>query len=158
MGKYFYAGNVRMDGEGIVCVIHHKSRRTFIWFFYIFLLEIIDFHFFAVPAFGVVTCQFSCLLKGAVGKFLPFCLYHHMGAGHAFCMEPPVVSRGKFKGQLIVLIIIFSHVHMESVRGNIVEGSAFYLCLFIPTPFFDIAEFYQFLLNLNQIVFRQGNI
>ena len=34
--------------------------------------------------------------------------------GSTFCMEPPVVSGGKFKGQLFVLIIIFSDIDIDN--------------------------------------------
>ena len=76
-----------------------------------------------------------------------------MGAGLSFGVKPPVVSDGKFKGQFVVLEVVFPHIHMESVAADIVEGPACHLFLFCPAFSADIACRDQLLLDLYKIRF-----
>ena len=82
-----------------------------------------------------------------------------MGTGLPFGMEPPVVAGGYFEGQLVILEIIFAHIHMVAVGGDIVEGAAGY-----PFPacacrvLFDIAIRGQLLFDLGQIALGHSNI
>ncbi len=73
-------------------------------------------------------------------------------------MEPPVVSAGKGEGQLIILQIILPHIHMVSVAGNIVHGSAgelyFFLCKFSA----DVSALHQFFFNLRQVSLVHGDV
>lgn len=117
--------------------------------FDILFLNIVDFHFFIVPAFGVVGGQSSCLLEYPVWKFFSFAFYNDVGAWDALGVEPSVVSSGQLEGQLFVLVIILSHINMEAVGGQVVEGFAYYLLLFhIGAMFFNEAVFCQLHLNL----------
>ena len=83
-----------------------------------------------------------------------------MGAGDPLGMEPPVVSRGQFKGQLLILIIVFSDVNMETVGGQVVEGTADRF--FLPFPAgkmaLDVAVFRQLFFDLSQVFFLSCNI
>ena len=75
-----------------------------------------------------------------------------------FCMEPPVISGGKFKGQFFVLIIIFSDIDIITIRRKIVER--FWCDLHTLSGVFpaDVAVLCQFFFDLYQIFFIQGNI
>ena len=82
-----------------------------------------------------------------------------MGAGYALGVEPPVISICKPEGQLLILIVVFAHIDVVSVRGNIMEGLAGDLWpLIVWTALFHIAVFHQFLLDLHQIIFSQSDI
>ena len=74
-------------------------------------------------------------------------------------MEPPVISFGKLEGQLIILKIIFSHIHMETIRRNIVERFGSDLRAFAAgRTFADITGFHQFFADLGQILLLKRNI
>lgn len=63
------------------------------------------------------------------------------------------VAGGKFEGQLFVLVVIFAHVNMETVRRDIMERAAGDLWLFASGgAAADIAIFHHFLFDLDQIV------
>ena len=68
-------------------------------FFDLFFLDIVDLHLFLLPALRIVGSKPAGLFKSPVRQFLPFGLYHYMGAGNTFGMEPPVISVGEFEGQ-----------------------------------------------------------
>ena len=59
---------------------------------------------------------------GQVGA--AFCLYDDMGAWDAFGVEPPVIACGQLEGELLVLVVVLSHIDVETVGGNVVEGLA----------------------------------
>ena len=88
-----------------------------------------------------------------VARF-PFTFDDHVGAGHIFRMEPPVVSGCKFKGELIILVIIFSNIDVKTITADVVEGLAGDLFFFCIAPFVDIATLCQFLLDLDQILLK----
>ena len=102
-----YSGNIAVNGHGIVRVIDHKTGFCPAGFFHVLFLDIVDLHLFLIPAFGVIGSKARRLLESAVGKLLRIVeLYHNVGAGDFFGMEPPVIPRGKFKGQIVVLEIV----------------------------------------------------
>ena len=75
-----------------------------------------------------------------------------MGTRNSFCVEPPVISSRDLEGQILILVVVFADVDMESVGGKVVEWAAcdFYF-LSSRTVLFDEAIFRQLLLNLGQI-------
>ena len=84
-----------------------------------------------------------------------------MGARHLFGMEPPVISCGKFKGQLIILVVVFSHINIVSIAGNIVEGFGFHLhfgTFFVSVVALYIAVFHQLFLDLGKVALLSGNV
>ena len=119
-----------------------------------FLLHIVNFHLGRIPVFGIVGGQAGGILKGGVRKLVPAGLYHHMGAGGSLGVEPPVVAGGKFKGQFIVLEIIFSHIDIVTVGGAVMEGAGGDLYLFPRILSADIAGICLFFLHLYQILLR----
>ena len=84
-------------------------------FFDLFFLDVVDFDFFRVTAFGVVSGQSAGFFEGAVRELLSFTLDDDVGARDAFGMEPPVVACGEFEGQFFVLEVILAHIHMEAI-------------------------------------------
>ena len=84
-------------------------------FFDLFFLDVVDFDFFRVTAFGVVSGQSAGFFEGAVRQLLSFALDNNVGARDAFGMEPPVVACGEFEGQLFVLEVILAHIHIEAI-------------------------------------------
>ena len=81
-----------------------------------------------------------------------------MGARHFFCVEPPVISRCERESQLFVLEIIFPHIHIVAVAGNIVERRTFEFLFFLCEFPADITALCQLFFNLCQIVFGPGNV
>ena len=73
-------------------------------------------------------------------------------------MEPPVISHGKIKGQLVVLEIIFPHIHMVSVAGNVVERCVPDLYFFAGKLALDVSGLRQFFFDSGEIVLSQGNV
>ena len=124
-----------------------------------FFLNIINFHFFLSASLGVVGSQTAGFFKGSVGKF--FCAFgfdDYMRAWSVLGVEPPVITSCKFKGQFIVLIIVFAYIHMEAVTADIVEGLTCDFHFLIAAFTVDIAAFNQLFLNLSQIFFQKCNI
>ena len=66
-------------------------------FFDLFFLDVVDFDFFRVTTFGVVSGQSAGFFEGAVRQLLSFALDNNVGARDAFGMEPPVVACGEFE-------------------------------------------------------------
>ena len=69
-------------------------------------------------------------------------------------MEPPVAAGGEAESQLLVLIIIFSHIDVIAVAADIMEGNAcdfHLLCTAAALPA-DISAFDQLLADLYQIL------
>ena len=81
-----------------------------------------------------------------------------MGAGNPFRMEPPVAAGRELKGKLVILVIIFSHIKMETRFVYIVKRTAGKLHLFAPALPADIAACNQLLLNLRQVFLVEGNV
>ena len=104
-----------MNRERVVRIVYDKSGCTSGRFFYIFFLKIINFKFVTVTSAGIVTGKFSGLFKYAVRHFSPFVFYNYMGTRHFFGVKPPVISGCKFKGQFIILIVIFADVHVIAI-------------------------------------------
>ena len=50
-----------------------------------------------------------------IRHFFTFRFYNNMGTGHSFCVEPPVITSSKFESEFVILIIVFSNVHIISV-------------------------------------------
>lgn len=59
------------------------------------------------------------------------CLDNDMGTGSTFCMKPPVTAFGELEGQFVVLQVVLSDIHIETVGRNIVERSGSDLHFFI---------------------------
>ena len=124
-----------------------------------FFLDIVNLYFLVSPAPGIIGRQTGCLLKSAVGKFFRVSdFHHHMGTGHLFGMKPPVISRGEFESQFIVLVIILAHIHMKAVTADIGVGPAGDFLLFCGTLSADIAALGEFLLDLGQVFFVQRDV
>ena len=154
----FNSGDITVDHQRVVRIIDHEARLGTGRLFDLFFLDIVDLHLFLLPALRIVGSKPAGLFKSPVRQFLPFGLYHYMGAGNTFGMEPPVISVGEFEGQFIVLEIIFSHINMKSVAAQIMEGLAGDLCFFRAALSADLAALGQFLLDLHQIFLFQGDI
>ena len=73
-------------------------------------------------------------------------------------MKPPVISGSKLESEFIVLVIIFSDINIIAVGGAVVERPAFDFGFFVRLFTLDIAKFDQFLFDLYEIVFCQGNV
>ena len=73
-------------------------------------------------------------------------------------MKPPVVPVCKLKGQLIVLVVVFSHIHMKAVAADIVERSARDADFFCAAFSADIAALDKFLPDLDEILLLYGDI
>ncbi len=73
-------------------------------------------------------------------------------------MEPPVISAGKFKGQLVILIIIFPYINGKSIAAQIMEGFAGDLLLSGSSLPADIPAVYKLFLDLGQIFFLFCNV
>ena len=96
--------NVTGNRHREIGVIDHKARFCPTGLFYMFFLNIVDFHLLLVPPLGVVCGKAGRFLEGAVGQLrCIYQLYHHMGAGHVLCVEPPIVASGKLEGKLVIL-------------------------------------------------------
>ena len=64
----------------------------------------------------------------------------------------PVISSRDLEGQLLILVVVFADVDMESVGGKVVEWAACdFHFLSSRTVLFDEAIFRQLLLDLGQI-------
>ena len=109
------AADVAVDHEGIVRVVHNKAWLRPLRLLYVLFFHIVDLYLFPAPHAGVVCGETSCLLEGGVRKLIPVCLHDHMGAGCLFGVEPPVISRGKAEGQLIILEIVLPDIHVIAV-------------------------------------------
>lgn len=133
-------------------MINHKSRSSARYFFDLLFLYIIDLNFFIFPSLGIVGSQPGSFLEGAVRKLFSFGFHNDMGTRNPFCVEPPVISSRDLEGQLLILVVVFADVDMESVGGKVVEWAAcdFYF-LSSRTVLFDEAIFRQLLLDLGQI-------
>ena len=154
----FYPGDVIVDHQRVVRIIDNEARFGAGRFLDLFFLNVVDLDFFLLPAFGIIGSQTAGLFKSAVRQFLPFGLYDNVGAGDALGMEPPVISGGKFESQFIVLEIIFSYIYMEAVAAQIMERLTGDLCFFGAAFSADITALGQFLFDLHQVFFLQGNI
>ena len=114
---FFDSGDIAVDHQGVVRIIDHESRLGTGRLFDLFLLNVVDLHFFLLSAFGIVGGKSARLFKSTVRQLRPFGLYHHVRAGDAFGMEPPVISGGECEGQFVILEIIFSYVNMKTVAA-----------------------------------------
>ena len=104
-------------------MVNHESRCGSGYLFNVLFLDIVDFHLVIVTAFGIVGGQGTGFFKEAVGKVgAALSFYDDMGSGNAFCVEPPVVSCGQLEGEFLILVVVLSHVNVEAVGGNVVEG------------------------------------
>ena len=54
-------------------------------------------------------------LEGAVRKLFSFGFHNDMGTRNSFCVEPPVISSRDLEGQLLILVVVFADVDMESL-------------------------------------------
>ena len=83
-------------------------------------------------------------------------LHDHVGTGHFLCMKPNIFRRCRFKGQMVILQIIFSHIHMESIRRQKMKRFTF---LFSPLIFLscfrlDDSRQLHLFLDFHKICFR----
>ena len=149
----FFHQDLRRCHQGVVGVIDDKAGGRACGFFDVLFLDIVDLHLVVSTAFGVVGGQGAGLLEDPVGKLLALRLDDDMRAGDTFGVEPPVISRGNLEGQLLVLVIVLAHIDVETVGGQVVEGTAGDLRLLsLPIVALDIAVFRQLLLDLYQII------
>ena len=133
-------------------MINHKSRSSARYFFDLLFLYIIDLNFFIFPSLGIVGSQPGSFLEGAVRKLFSFGFHNDMGTRDSFCVEPPVISSRDLEGQILILVVVFADVDMESVGGKVVEWAACdFHFLSSRTVLFDEAIFRQLLLDLGQI-------
>ena len=54
-------------------------------------------------------------MRSTVREIFIIGLDDDVGARHSLCVEPPVISGCKFKGQFIILIVIFADVHVIAI-------------------------------------------
>ena len=149
----------RLGDQGIVGVVDDKAWGGSGHLFDIFFLNVVDLHFLIFPSLGVEGCQSPGLLKYPVRELSALALYDDMGTGDPLCVEPPVVSRGELKGQLFILVIVLSHIDVEAVGGEVVEGTACDFLLFhVGAVFFNEAVFGQLHLDLRQILLLQSDV
>ena len=73
-------------------------------------------------------------------------------------MEPPVISGCEMKGEFFVLQIVFPHIDMVAVAGNIVERLVFDPDLLFGEPAADISCACQFLPDLGQVFLGKGDV
>lgn len=118
----FNGGNIRIDHHGIVGIVHNESGLGAGRLLHMLLLDIVDFYLILLAALGVVGGETGSLFESAVWQFLSFRLDNNVGTGFLLGVEPPVVAGGEFEGQLVVLEIVFSHIDMKAVAGEIVKG------------------------------------
>ena len=144
----FQPCNIRLNGERVVCIVNHKSRFCLIRFFYIFLLQIINFYFFITTSFGIKSSQTSGFFKRAIRHFTCFCFHKHMRTRHAFCMEPPVIDFCKFEGKLIILEIVFTDIDVKSIGRTVMIRFALALCFLFRIFVLDITALHHFFLDL----------
>ena len=78
----FNSGDITVDHQRVVRIIDHESRLGTGRLFNLFFLDVVDLHFFLFPALGIVGSQSARLFKSTIRQFLPFGLYHYMGAGY----------------------------------------------------------------------------
>ena len=102
----FNSGDITVDHQRVVRIIDHEARLGTGRLFDLFFLDIVDLHLFLLPALRIVGSKPAGLFKSPVRQFLPFGLYHYMGAGNTFGMEPPVIAACNFKSKLFILIVI----------------------------------------------------
>lgn len=128
-------GDVAVDAHGEICVIDHKAGFCTGRLFHMLFLDIVDFNLFLIPSLGVIGGQARGLLEGAIRQLVCAAQsYDDMGAGNFLGMEPPVITGGNLEGEFIILVIILSHIHMEAIAADIVEGLLAAFCFLVP-PF-----------------------
>ncbi len=154
----FDAGNIGIDHHGVVGIVDHKSRFGSARFFDILLFRVVDLHFRLSSASGIMGGEPCSFLESGIGQLCAVRADNHMGAGLSFGVEPPVVPHSEFKGQFIVLEIIFSDIHMKTVAADIVKRSAGDLFFFCTTFSADVACRNQFFLDLHEIGFLFGDL
>ena len=147
-----------MNGQRIIGIVYNKAGRAAVRLFYVLFLEIVNLNLVVVPAFGIITGEFSGFLKDAVRQFVVAGFYDDVGAGHSFGVKPPVVDGGIFNRQFLVLVFVLPDIDVISVGGTVVERFALILGLLVGALPADIAVFDQFFLDLLEIVFRECNI
>ena len=133
-------------------MINDKSGFSAVCFLDVFLLNVINLYLFRLTVPGIVGRQPGSFLEGRVGKLICAGLYNNVGAGSALGVEPPVIAGSDFKGQFFILKVIFAHVHVVAITGDIVErpGGDFDLLARIFAP--DIAVLGQLFLDLDKIL------
>ena len=77
-----------------------------------------------------------------------------MGTRNALGVEPPVAAGGETERQLIVLIVVFSHINMKAVGVHIVQRTAFFLhfVLFAAAPCLQISVGCQLISDAVQVL------
>ena len=129
---HFIQPALRRCHQRVIGMVNHESRCGSGYLFNVLFLDIVDFHLVIVTAFGIVGGQGTGFFKEAVGKVgAALSFYDDMGSGNAFCVEPPVVSCGQLEGEFLILVVVLSHVNVEAVRRNVVEGLAGDFRLFV---------------------------
>ena len=150
-----------MNGQRIIGIVYNKAGRAAVRLFYVLFLEIVNLNLVVVPAFGIITGEFSGFLKDAVRQFVVAGFYDDVGAGHSFGVKPPVISGCELESQLIILEIVFSHIDIKTVTGYVVERFGFrlgFLAFFVCVVTFDIAVLSELFLDLGKVTFRSGDI
>ena len=54
-----------MNGQRIIGIVYNKAGRAAVRLFYVLFLEIVNLNLVVVPAFGIITGEFSGFLKDA---------------------------------------------------------------------------------------------
>ena len=114
--------------HGIVGVIDHKAGLGPCHLLHLLFLHVIHLHLFRrrgpwnTRPPGRPASSKSRSGSSSLGR--PLRLYDHVGARYPLGVEPQVVSRGEAEGELIVLEVVFPHIDVKAVRGQIVEGDA----------------------------------
>ncbi len=102
--------------------------------------------------------QTGGFLEGGIRQGIAVCFHDDVGAGHVFGVEPPVVAGCHLEGELFILQVIFSHIHVVAVAADIMEGPAGDFGTFLSALPADVAAFDQLLLDLDQVLLLLGDI
>ena len=66
------AGNIIINGHGVVGIVDHKAGLAAAGFFNVFLFRIIHFYFTLAPSLGIIGGKSCSLLKGGIRERGPF--------------------------------------------------------------------------------------
>ena len=96
-------------------MINHKAGRCAVHFFHVAALQVVDFYLVLIPPLGIVGGEGGCLFKAAIREFLSVRFDNDMGARHTLRVKPPVGTRGDFKRELFVLVVVLADEDIEAV-------------------------------------------
>ena len=154
----FQIPNITVYDKGIIRIVHDKSWFAAVWFLDMFFLHIVNLYFFSAAHAGIVSREPAGVLEYGIGHLLARGFDDDMGAGGVFDMEPPVVACGKMEGELVILQIVFSHIHMIAIAGEIMERRVFYFHLLFGKFPAHIAGADELFLDFGQVVLGKSDI